>query len=111
MEQTTDDIIAQALAECGWTTSCGVAVKSFRTAVGVKTAHAFLSSGDGFNRTLAGSYESEGSNVLSADAVLIPISACVTTVRHLAQRFAIQVDASVSSSYACRLFLLRMKRA
>jgi putative DNA primase/helicase len=101
-------IVAETLLECGWlaSNSSAIGFKSFDTVVGVKQAQAYLSKGDGFNRTLNGEYQSEGRNVLSSKGVLIPVNADADTVRRLACQFARQADLAVAESYAASLYLL-----
>lgn len=97
--------IVRALIDCGWTAcvnETAIASKSFQTAVGEKTAHAYLSNGDQFNRTLLGSYYSEGRNILKS--VLIPNDAGIECCVALAAEFASGVESVVSDSYAVKLF-------
>lgn len=98
-------IINQVLVESGWIPFGGaaIALKSFETAVGFKEAHAYLSKGDEFNRTLSGDYQSEGRNALESSCVLIPVGADAGTVRRLTEQFAKQADARVAQTYAARL--------
>jgi hypothetical protein len=98
-------IVTEVLTQCGWSAFGGpaLALKSFETAVGEKQAAVHLSAGDEFNRTLSGTYESEGRNALSASSILIPVNADQDTVRRLAAKFAKQVDDDVAQTYAVRL--------
>ena len=105
--------VAQAvigkLIELGWSRcfvfsrDTGTVHKTFHTAVGEKVAHAYLSNGDGFNRTLHGTYQSEGRNILEPHSVLIPQNTDVKTCVSLAAEFAVNVETVVSNSFAARL--------
>ena len=97
-------IIVQALKERGWAyMGPAVGLKSFETVVGIKQAEAHLSRGDGLNRTLMGTYHSEGRNCLSNCGVLMPLDADADTVRRLTHQFADNVDVAVAESYAANL--------
>ncbi len=97
--------ILKALEMHGWVATSGAAIaqKTFQTAVGQKVAHAYLSSGDSFNRTLSGDYLSEGRNVLEPHGVLIPHAARFDMVVAHVSHFALSVDKVVAQTYAVRL--------
>ena len=77
--------------------------KAFATAVGIKEATVYLTPGDNYNRTLVGTYESEGRNILEPHSVLIPRIATLGEVQALARTFVKSVDVVVANSYAARL--------
>lgn len=103
-------ICQQVLKDFGWEplsrpAGCAIARKTYDTAVGPKTAHAYFSdiAGDPWQCALRGDYLSEGSNILEAGGVLLPRSASEDDVRRLSAEFALEADARVSRSYAVRL--------
>jgi hypothetical protein len=103
-------IIKQVLSEHGWTPIeeppyTGIGSKKFTTAVGKKTAMVSLGNGDGYNRTLAGFYQSEGRNALESQAILLPIGASDKDVRLLAIKFVTQNEAAIRQTYAMKLLL------
>ena len=102
-------IVAQLVA-AGWTAlerSTAIAIKTYDTAVGQKDAHVYIADfGPGErNYVLQGEYYSEGSNVLSANGVLIPKDADLATAAALTERFAAGAERDVLASYAARLHL------
>lgn len=70
-EAQAESVVA-ALESAGWVRSDGAAIasKSFDTVNGKNDAHAFITAGDGINRTLQFQYLSEGRNVVAADGAL-----------------------------------------
>lgn len=102
---STRALIQQALRAAGWTDrqSPCLASKVFQTAVGPREALAYLTRGDGFNRTITGVYRSEGRNALEPHSVLVPVAACDDDVLRLAQAFATQADSAIGETYAMRL--------
>lgn len=103
-------IVAQLVA-AGWVSlekGTAIAKKTYRTAVGLKEALVYLAD-FGPNETnylLQGEYYSEGRNVLSAEAVLIPKQGETAAVMRLTDRFAAAAEKSVLESYAARLYSL-----
>ena len=106
--------VAQAiLVAHGWTAEPGgttaLATKAFDTAVGVKTAVAYLGNFDSefCNCTLGAEYQSEGRNAASTAGVLIPKDASASVVQQLAAQFVSNVDEAVAETYAFRLLAER----
>jgi hypothetical protein len=104
-----EQAVVEKLIELGWSQcivfsrDTGAVHNTFHTAVGEKVAHAYLSNGDGFNRTLHGTYQSEGRNILEPHSVLIPQDTDLKTCVSLAAEFAVNVETVVSNSFAERL--------
>jgi hypothetical protein len=98
-------LVASGLVAAGWTEPGYAAVgsKMFETAVGPREALAYLSHGDEYNRTLFGTYYSEGNNALSSHSVLLPLDASTETVVKLVADFASNADIVVSKTYAAHL--------
>jgi len=82
-----------------------IASKIYTSAVGPKTATAYLYSFDSDSPevVLSGEYTSEGRNILSTSNVLIPKDVDMETLCGLVDQFARDVDLFVSESYAVRL--------
>jgi hypothetical protein len=97
-------IVAEVLAERGWELAHGAAIgrKVFKTAVGDKDAHAYLSIGDIYAVSLNGEYWSEGKNVLGIASELVPLTATAEEVCGITERFAASVDYWVALTYAVR---------
>lgn len=108
--QEVTTLVVEVLVEQGWQSCAGtaVAMKSYETAIGAKTALAYVAhnAADDPNRTLLGDYWSEGRNILSTSSQLLPKSASDEEVRVLARRFAKAVDAAVGESYGVRVLVL-----
>ncbi|MDT8992763.1 hypothetical protein RQP54_17960 [Curvibacter sp. APW13] len=106
-EDVCANIVRSALQHYGWAPCDGVAIasKTFATAVGPKVALAYLQNygKDTQNYHLAGDYQSEGSNILEAQFVLLPKTASESTLKDLAKQFATNVAKTVAASYAGRL--------
>lgn len=107
INQQCGAIIQRTLASFGWSPSDGSALasKTFDTAVGEKTAFAYLTpqrDGDPYRRLL-GDYWSEGRNIMASCCVLIPKTASADALRDLAEQFAMDADKTVAESYAGRL--------
>lgn len=104
--------VLNALLQHGWTPVAGTSFvqKTFKTAVGEKVASAWLTSGDSFNRTLLGTYRSEGRNVLEPHGQLIPHAARFDVVLDCVSRFSKAVDAVIAETYACRVLSMRERR-
>jgi hypothetical protein len=75
--EAQNEAVATALEAAGWQRGDGTAIasKSFDTVNGQNDALAFITRGDGINRTLQFQYTSEGRNVTEADGTLIPVGA------------------------------------
>lgn len=103
-EAQTESIVA-ALESAGWSKSDGAAIatKSFDSLNVQKEAFAYLSRGDGFNRSLTFQYTSEGRNVAEADGVLIPVGASVERASELAEQAAARAEKSIRESYGVRI--------
>ncbi|OLP04497.1 hypothetical protein [Rhodoferax antarcticus] len=101
-----DRHVVRALIRRGWVGSAEPAIASrpFMTAIGEKTAFAYLGPDDGYNRTLFAVYESEGRNILEPHGVLIPKFASFIQAHNLANEFAVNVDRVVANSYAGNLY-------
>ena len=98
--------VAKKLEEHGWSrlvSGTAIASKLFHTAVGKKLALVYLSEGDGYNRSLKGDYQSQGSNILEAKGVLIPVTATLVECNVLVDEFANNAECAISQSYAVRL--------
>jgi len=102
-----DQQIASILVQHGWTLSKGpnLASKVFDTAVGPRTALAWLTPGaDGVgNRALRAEYQSEGRNILAGYAEVFRAAADSAVIERMAARFAGHVETAVRQSYAVRL--------
>lgn len=98
-------LVTAGMVAAGWTSldSTALASKMFETAVGPREALTYLSSGDEYNRTLSGTYYSEGNNALSSHSVLLPLDASAETVVKLVASFASNADIVVSKTYAAHL--------
>jgi len=103
-EQQIEGVMA-ALGAAGWMRADGAAIasKSFDTVNGANDALAFLTRGDGFNRTLQFQYISEGRNVTEADGALIPVGATSEQVAGLATAAALRAERSIRESYGVRI--------
>ena len=101
------DICCQVLAELGWQLidSTVIAMRTFKTAAGMRDAHVYLSNGDGYNFSLRGQYSSVGNNILGARGVLIPINSPTDAIKNYATDFCVQADKAIEDSYARRLFV------
>lgn len=95
-------IVEVVLIKNGWKSFGGsaIAVKEFQTAVGMKEAQAYLSDGDGINRTLSGAYETAGHDALANCSVLIPVDASEQTVSILTSKFCQYAEDAIEQSYA-----------
>lgn len=113
-DQSTDTLkvlIADRLIAQGWTIvddlsftcTSAVATKEYSTAVGPKTAIAYLEPGDNGARRLIGDYYSEGNNVLSTTTIRFTPDLPSDDVQTGADRFTTVVDDIVSRTYAVRL--------
>jgi hypothetical protein len=101
-------ISQKVLAENGWKpldyiNTSVIGSRDYETAVGIKTAFAYISKGDGYNRTLSADYQSEGRNVVESDSILLPLDADIKAVRELAQKFAVGVEKTVQQTYAMKI--------
>lgn len=103
-EAQTESIVA-ALESLGWSKSDGAAIaaKSFDSLNVQKEAFAYMSKGDGFNRSLTFQYTSEGRNVAEADGVLIQVGASIEQAAKLATQAATRVETSIRESYGVRI--------
>jgi len=103
---STKKLVLEVLLEHGWEAvfAHAICTKLYLTAVGYKEAIAYLSAGDGFNRTLSGTYTSEGRDILGNQSVLIPLGASDDEIVSLAVTFVTNVSNAVAQSYAGRLF-------
>ena len=103
-EAQTEGVLS-ALEAAGWTRSNGTAIasKSFETVNGRNEALAFITNGDGINRTLQFQYTSEGRNVTEADGALIPVGATAAQVSEIATVAAARAEKSIQESYGVRI--------
>lgn len=101
--------VRTVLVANGWEVriSPAVALKMYDTAVGPRQAVAYLSSGDEYNRTLMGDYQSEGRNVLGGSGKLIPLDANLQAIAAIALAFCVGADKDIDRSYARGLYLMR----
>lgn len=101
------EALRNLLVQQGWTAAKAptLASKTFATAVGSKTAHAYLTSArdNDPNQTLFAQYWSEGRDILEPHGVLLPRGCGVDRLRALVEQFAQGVDQAVADSYAVRL--------
>lgn len=97
--------ILTALESAGWTRGDGttIASKPFHTVNGRNDALAFISNGDGINRTLQFRYTSEGRNVVAADGALIPVGATAEQATELATVAAARAEQSIQQSFGVRI--------
>jgi|GEM_PF-1748634 len=97
--------IQNRLVALGWTKEQGAAIasKSFPTAVGPRVAFAYATRGNARTTILAGTYWSEGRNILSSEIVLADDDANEIQLHAATAGFAATVDRSVGDSYAARL--------
>jgi hypothetical protein len=103
--------VAEQLAKQGWNLVDGismentatVATKDFETAVGTKTAIAYLMPSSESTGYLNADYQSEGRNVLSTVWHTIGHIYCQDDVVTASQAFTQQVNKIVGDSYAMRL--------
>lgn len=102
-----DASVVSALQAAGWNATdqrgAAIATKTFRTVNVEDTALAFLSSGDGYNRTLSFQFYSEGRNTTATDGVLIPVDATSAQAYALALQAAANAEKSINGSFAVRL--------
>lgn len=86
-----------------------LATKDYQTEVGIRTAIAYLEfSPESTDYRLAGSYQSEGRNVLEPRAVLIPKALPEgDTLNRLLGQFVADAELAVDCSYARKLWLTR----
>lgn len=107
--------IAAALSQAGWKVvpdldkeiSYGVATKDFDTAVGVKTAIAYVEPSGPNGLKLIGSYYSEGNNTLSTTWYTLGLDTSLEDIAAGAADYAAKVDAIVAKTYAMRLMRFR----
>lgn len=105
--------VLEALESLGWMRSDGAAIatKPFDTVNGENSAAAYLTKGDGYNRTLQFNYVSEGRNVAEADGVLIPVGASEDQAAKLATAAATRAEKSIQESYGVRIEAMRSEQA
>ncbi len=103
-EAQTEGILS-ALENAGWTRNDGTAIasKPFDTVNGRNDALAYLTEGDGINRTLQFQYTSEGRNVTEADGTLIPVGATAAQAAELAAAAAGRAEKTIQGSYGVRI--------
>ncbi|ABM44348.1 MULTISPECIES: zincin-like metallopeptidase domain-containing protein [Burkholderiales] len=103
--EAQNEAVATALEAAGWQRGDGIAIasKPFDTVNGRNDALAFITDGDGINRTLQFQYTSEGRNVTGADGVLIPVGATAAQAAELATSAAARAEKSIQDSYGVRI--------
>jgi len=103
--EAQNEAVATALEAAGWQRGDGIAIasKPFDTGNGRNDALAFITDGDGINRTLQFQYTSEGRNVTGADGVLIPVGATAAQAAELATSAAARAEKSIQDSYGVRI--------
>ena len=101
--------VIKALEAAGWTRSEGAAIasKSFETVNGRNEALAFITNGDGINRTLQFQYTSEGRNATEADGALIPVGATAAQASEIAAAAAATAEKSIKASYGVRIVAMQ----
>ncbi len=104
-QEAQNEAVATALEAAGWQRGDGIAIasKPFDTVNGRNDALAFITDGDGINRTLQFQYTSEGRNVTGADGVLIPVGATAAQAAELATSAAARAEKSIQDSYGVRI--------
>ena len=105
--------VLEALESLGWMRSDGAAIatKPFDTVNGENSAAAYLTKGDGYNRTLQFNYVSEGRNIAEADGVLIPVGASEDQAAKLATAAATRAEKTIQESYGVRIEAMRSEQA
>ena len=98
-----DMLVAQSWTILSPDGHTAIAFKSFKTAVGEKAAHVYLTRGDEYNRTLQGDYRSEGRNILEPRGQLIPLKASIDDVKALVDAFLLGIEFAIAESYAMKL--------
>jgi len=103
--EAQNEAVATALEAAGWQRGDGIAIasKAFDTVNGRNDALAFITNGDGINRTLQFQYTSEGRNVTGADGALIPVGATAAQAAELATAAAARAEKSIQESYGVRI--------
>lgn len=103
--EAQNEAVATALEVAGWQRGDGIAIasKAFDTVNGRNDALAFITNGDGINRTLQFQYTSEGRNVTGADGALIPVGATAAQAAELATAAAARAEKSIQESYGVRI--------
>lgn len=97
--------VLAALEAAGWARSDGAAIatKTFKSLDITKDALAFLTDGDGHNRTLQFEFVSEGRNVAESSGVLIPVGATSEKAEALAAAGIASAEKQINDSYGARL--------
>lgn len=115
----TKKAIADQLISMGWSAvgdfdmqcTAAVASKDYSTAVGTKTAFAYLQPADEGDFNLVGAYYSQGNNVLSTTCVAIEQAMTPDAVIQQAKAYAGAVDEAVGATYAMTLKSAAQKSA
>lgn len=101
------EAVVNVLQRNGWAPCKGpsLAAKTFQTAVGPKTAYAYmpLPRNADAHQTLFAQYWSEGRDILEPHGALVLKDCALDELQAMALRFAATIDAVVSQSYAARL--------
>lgn len=109
--QTTRNQVVALLAAHGWQSADGAAIacKEYETAVGRKTANAYLGQlrPETENFLLTGDYWSEGRNVLDPAITLIAKAANGVELQTCVDRFAKSAETFIGQSYAVKLLSLK----
>jgi len=102
--------ILTALEAAGWERSRNEPAIAFKSFASDKDAAAFLTPGDGFNRTLQFQYFSEGRNVTEANGVLIPINSTAEQAYELVTAAAARAEQSIRSSVRFQIAEMNQKQ-
>lgn len=104
-QQKQNHSIVATLESLGWLRAEGAAIatKNFMAVDVQKSALAYISQGDGFNRTLSFEYISEGRNIAAADGVLIPVGSSAEDAAIFAAKAAEKAERSIQESYGVRM--------
>lgn len=101
------ELIKSTLVANGWTLleHPSLASKTYETAIGPKTAFAYLGSNYASDphRWLFAQYWSGGRDILEPHGVLLPKVGDTEKTRKLIEQFSAGVDKAVANSYAARL--------
>ena len=104
--QQQENAVIAALAAAGWERNEGgtaIAKKTFNTVNVKDTVLAFITDGDGSNRTLQFEFTSEGRNVTDTAGALIPVAATVKQAYDLAAVAAEKAEKAIGSSFVVRM--------
>lgn len=89
--------VTAAFISLGWKPSDGTAVatKTYQTAVGIREAAIYLSSGDEYHQSIQPVYYSEGRNIAANLGELVPRGASPIDIERIARATALSIDKAV----------------